>query len=371
MNKVSYLHLSIGAVSLLLINLLLTMPAEANGFSCRGSALRIDEPLGLIFEPEVANPPDAPCATDAKALLSVGPVLGVGAGVLGADTEDTAAPISAEGFAVSVSLANVLGLVNASADVLDAEAHVNSVNGKCVVSSNSSVTSAVIQGTPITLLTTHQDVPILNALGINVATLHLNETLGGNNPTSGPHDPSMVTQRALWLQVTNPLLQSLGLRDVVVGEAIADFAGGNPCATTPPPADKRRMTGGGKFTNGTTTVTTGFVLHCAISRTPNNLEVNWGSGNKFHLASLASASCFEGTPPNEGQPPAGFNTYVGSGTGSFNGVSGATAAWTFTDHGEPGAGKDTAEIHIKDNTGTSVLDVPQTTLSGGNFQAHP
>lgn len=189
MNKRSYQYFWIGAVSLLLIDLVLAMPAEADGFSCRGSALRIDEPLGQIFEPVVANPPDAPCATDAKSLLNLPPVLGVGAIVLGANTEDTAAPISVEGFAATVNLVNVVGLVNASADVLDAEAHVNSVNGKCVVSSNSSVTSAVIQGTPINLLTTHQDVPILNALGVNVATLHLNETLGGNNPTQGPHNP--------------------------------------------------------------------------------------------------------------------------------------------------------------------------------------
>jgi hypothetical protein len=44
------------------------------------------------------------------------------------------------------------------------------------------------------------------------------------------------------------------------------------------------MTGGGKI--GTTGVTHGFVLHCVPSRTPNRLEVNWGSGNKFHLDSL-------------------------------------------------------------------------------------
>jgi len=101
---------------------------------------------------------------------------------------------------------------------------------------------------------------------------------------------------------------------------------------------------------------------------PNTLEVNW-AGNRFHLSSLASANCFEGTPPPEGPPPAGFNTYVGSGTGSFNGASGATATWTFTDHGEPGT-KDTAQMQIKDNSGNTVLNVNQTTLSGGNFQAH-
>ena len=42
--------------------------------------------------------------------------------VLGANTEDTAAPITAEGFAAGANLVNVLGLVNASAGVLDAEA---------------------------------------------------------------------------------------------------------------------------------------------------------------------------------------------------------------------------------------------------------
>jgi hypothetical protein len=64
MFKKSYLHFSIGAVSLLLIDLLLAMPAEAWNqtprFTCRASALRINEPLGLIFEPEVANAPDDP-----------------------------------------------------------------------------------------------------------------------------------------------------------------------------------------------------------------------------------------------------------------------------------------------------------------------
>jgi hypothetical protein len=45
------------------------------------------------------------------------------------------------------------------------------------------------------------------------------------------------------------------------------------------------------------------------------------------------------------------------------------AAWTFTDHGEPGT-KDTAAIKIKDNNGNTVLDITGT-LSGGNQQAHP
>ena len=134
-----------------------------------------------------------------------------------------------------MNLLNLLNvsLVNVSADVLDAEAHVDSVNGACVLSSNSSVASALIQvaGKPITslsLLTTPLDIPILDGV-INVATLHLNATLGGPHPTFGPPNLSSVTQRALWLQVV-PLL---GLTDVVVGEATADFAGVIPAPTNP------------------------------------------------------------------------------------------------------------------------------------------
>lgn len=144
--------------------------------------------------------------------------------------------------------------------------------------------------------------------------------------------------------------------------------GGNPCATKPPVVDKRRMTGGGKFADGTT-VTHGFVLHCNASRLPNNLEVNWGSGNKFHLETLTSATCSDDPGIDPGQPSAGFDTYTAKGTGHVNGRSGATAEWIFTDAGEPGV-NDTASILIKNEDGEVVLDVPESTLFKGNHQAH-
>ncbi|MGH2605895.1 MAG: choice-of-anchor P family protein, partial [Anaerolineales bacterium] len=296
----------------------------------------------------------------AKALLSVGPVLGVSAGVLVAHTEDTKAPVTAEGFVVGAKILNVV-----SAEVLEAEARVKSVSGVCQLSGSSSVTSALVSGLPLALVVDHHlHVPIPL-----VGTLHLNETLGGPNPTSGAADPSRITQRALWLQV-DPLFHTLlGLKEVVAGEAIADFEGGNPCGGPPPsPVDKRRMTGGGKFTGGTT-VTHGFVLHCDASRTPNNLQVNWGGGNKFHLESLTSASCSDEPVIEEAPPEAGFDTYKGTGSGRFNGVSGATAEWTFTDAGEPGKNNDSASIVIMDKNGMTVLDV-QSTLFTGNHQAH-
>lgn len=130
-----------------------------------------------------------------------------------------------------------------------------------------------------------------------------------------------------------------------------------------------RMTGGGSvYTRAGVRVTHGFELHCDATVTPNNLQINWDKGNKFHLETLTSALCTDDpaiapTPPN-----AGFDTYKGTGTGKFNGVPGYTAEWTFTDAGEPGK-KDLATIVIKDPANAVVLSVSGL-LKVGNQQAH-
>jgi hypothetical protein len=128
-----------------------------------------------------------------------------------------------------------------------------------------------------------------------------------------------------------------------------------------------RMTGGGNFTCGDLKVTHGFELHCDASP-PNNLEVNWG-GNHFHLEMLTSAECVD--DPNISPPPpaAPFDTFIGEGTGKFNGVDGATITFTLTDAGEPGT-SDTITVTIKDSSGATVLACPTATLDGGNHQAH-
>ena len=129
-----------------------------------------------------------------------------------------------------------------------------------------------------------------------------------------------------------------------------------------------RMTGGGSvFTSDGTRVTHGFELHCNIKNTPNNLEVNWGPGNDFHLDTLTAAVCFNDPSISADPPAAGFNTLIGSGTGSYNGVTGAAAQFTFTDAGEPGT-KDFAKIVVKVGT-TTVLSVSGN-LDHGNQQAH-
>lgn len=132
------------------------------------------------------------------------------------------------------------------------------------------------------------------------------------------------------------------------------------------------MTGGGSVIDlsGTpsTRVTHGFELHCDISKKPNNLEVNWGNGNKFHLTSLTSAFCFDDPTIVPNPPAAGFDTYIGTGTGTLNGVAGATITFTFTDAGEPGT-NDNAKIKITDSGGTIVVNVSGN-LHNGNHQAH-
>jgi len=73
-----------------------------------------------------------------------------------------------------------------------------------------------------------------------------------------------------------------------------------------------------------------------LADTPNNLEVNWGKGNKFKLDTLKTAICYDDSAIAPNPPKAGFETYVGSGVGSYNGVAGATIRFVFTDAGEPG-----------------------------------
>lgn len=130
-----------------------------------------------------------------------------------------------------------------------------------------------------------------------------------------------------------------------------------------------RMTGGGKMADDFGgSVTHGFELHCTIKDTPNNLEVNWG-GNSFHLDTLTKGICYDDDSISEGKPVAGMDTYSGSGTGTLNGVPGASVEFTFTDAGEPGAGNDTASIVIKDASDTTVLSVNDKLIKG-NHQAH-
>ena len=175
-----------------------------------------------------------------------------------------------------------------------------------------------------------------------------------------------------------------GMTGVLAGNSVAgsyldpDFAGNSAvflvksgAIIAPPPGEalKGRMTGGGSvFTADGTRVTHGFGLQCTVTDAPNSLQINWGKGNRFHLESLTAASCTDDPAISPNPPAAGFDTYKGMGTGRYNGVSGATAEWTFADAGEPGK-NDMATIVVKDASNAVVLTVTGP-LKNGNHQAH-
>lgn len=140
----------------------------------------------------------------------------------------------------------------------------------------------------------------------------------------------------------------------------------------PPPVAEGRMNGGGAFLapNGAK-VTHGFELHCNFQCGPNNLQVNWGPGNRFHMEFMTSGACFDNSLIEPAPPDAPLDTHAGVGFGRLNGVSGARAEWVFTDAGEPG-GNDQVALFIWDTDGNLVLDVPvdpPVLLAGGNHQA--
>jgi hypothetical protein len=194
--------------------------------------------------------------------------------------------------------------------------------------------------------------------------------------TSGPgecsSDPNCVTDangQTSWTYTSN----GVPGQDVIEA-CFVDETGARRCARATKDWERRevqegRMTGGGSvFTEERTRVTHGFQLHCDETATPNNLQINWGKGNRFHLDMLTSASCFDDPAIAPEPPPAGFDTYEGEGTGSYNGIPGATAEWTFTDAGEPGE-DDTATLVVRDALNNVVLTVSGP-LEHGNHQAH-
>lgn len=133
-----------------------------------------------------------------------------------------------------------------------------------------------------------------------------------------------------------------------------------------------RMTGGGSIICPAPIyrVTFGYELHCQLEgqsvSKPNNLEVNFSTGEHFHLTDLATSQC-SGQPATN--PTAPFRTITGQGSGTLNGQA-ALISFTLTDNAEPGANADTAQFTIETAGGQQVLNCSRL-LEGGNNQAHP
>ena len=171
-------------------------------------------------------------------------------------------------------------------------------------------------------------------------------------------------------QATQLTVQALSEDRISIGGTPASFIWTAAALSIPyeiSPA-KGRMTGGGSvFTDDNARVTLGFEIHCDLSK-PNNLQVNWPDGNKFHMLELTSAICTDDPAINPKPPVAPLDTFTGEGTGRFNGVEGATINFIFVDKGEPGK-SDTAWIKIVDSGGQEVQNVSGS-MKYGNLQAH-
>jgi hypothetical protein len=134
-----------------------------------------------------------------------------------------------------------------------------------------------------------------------------------------------------------------------------------------------RFTGGGRqlrLSDGLK-VTRGLTIHCDLLLS-NNLEVNWATGNKFHMEEhLVTTACTDDPNIIQNPPPAPLDTLVGVGTGRFNNKPGYTIEFTLGDAGEPG-GNDQMAIKIYEAADPSnvVLDLPLQQLTNGNLQAH-
>ncbi len=125
-----------------------------------------------------------------------------------------------------------------------------------------------------------------------------------------------------------------------------------------------RMTGGGTLPGK---ISHGLELHCDPGAGPNELEVNWGAGRRFHLDLLDAATCSRDPSVVVAHPAAHFNTLAGTGTGRVDGALGYTISFSLTDGG-PGT-SDRAQFLIKSPAGAVVLSAGGN-LVGGDQVTH-
>jgi hypothetical protein len=93
----------------------------------------------------------------------------------------------------------------------------------------------------------------------------------------------------------------------------------------------------------------GFTLHCDI-KLSNNLQINWGNGQKWHINKVVDAAfCKDDPAYTPGPPVAPADTYFGLDVGRLNNRDGSVACFKLEDHGETAKdpdGPDQALIRI-------------------------
>ena len=98
-------------------------------------------------------------------------------------------------------------------------------------------------------------------------------------------------------------------------------------------------------------------------------SLNW-PGNKWHLSKPITDAVCQDNIPTPQPPRAPFDTFIGEGLGTLNGVAGAKVEFTFIDDGEGPTSNDQAQIKVFAPGGALVLNVLLQSAAKGNIQAH-
>jgi WD40 repeat protein len=133
------------------------------------------------------------------------------------------------------------------------------------------------------------------------------------------------------------------------------------------------MRGDGAFrASDGTTARHSFHLDCHEHHEDTGLQITWGRDSSFDLATVTSVACYDDSRIEPEGRSARLNTIMMTGTGTYNGVAGATISAVFTDAGTRGQ-NDGVQITIKDAQGNVVFHAGPTTLIQGNHLAlgHP
>ena len=120
-------------------------------------------------------------------------------------------------------------------------------------------------------------------------------------------------------------------------------------------------------------ITHGFTLHCD-ELLSNNLEINWGIGENWHInpkGEFISVVCTDDPAFDPKPPPAPVDKICAEAWGDYNGESWSKIAFCLGDAGEPGGKNDKASMTITPpGGGPPVLEVSWDVIVSGNIQAH-
>lgn len=323
-----------------------TLPAQA-GSSVSGEAFGVSVnvsgpliPTGVVIPrtPDVILPPDGGMVEDQVLTVSVPGILVsrtltvMTSGAIGANTA------SAQSSATVEQLDIRNGLVTARLVVAMAS---STANGSTATSNaeGSTLVGLTVNGTALGDITPapNTTIPIPG-----VGSVILNEQLPSGD---GVHST------ALTVNMIHVVLNGTLNGDIIVASAHSDVN----FALAPPPPVTGFMTGGGRLGTGKTIATFGFN---ARPDPRGQLQyMDHARGLNVHSTGITSYSSRGGT------------CVTFSGTARVNNADGFTFTVTLAcDYGEPGVGRDTFEISVKELSYSSQS--LGTVLTGGNLQLH-